>query len=68
VGWLAVYGVDLTATENQGPSLIAAGSDNLWYHAGHYVWNAPGDPLPIAIAGSDSSGVCSMGAKIGNIQ
>jgi hypothetical protein len=67
-GWLAVPEVDLTATENQGPGLLALGSDNLWNRAGQYVWNAPGDPFSVALAGSDSTGVCSMGAKIRNTQ
>ncbi len=65
-GYLGVSEVDLTASENRGPSLIAIGSNNLWYQAGHYVWNAPGDTWPITLAASDPSGICNMWAYVNN--
>jgi hypothetical protein len=61
-GFLDVPQIDLTATENQGPALTAVGSNNLWYQAGHYVWNPAGDPWSIALSGSDVSGVCNIWA------
>ncbi len=48
-GYLDVPKVDLTATENQGPALTAVGSGNLWYQAGHYVWNPSGDSWSIEL-------------------
>ena len=41
--------IDLTVEENQGPGLIAVGSNNLWYQAGHDVWNPAGDPWSIEL-------------------
>ena len=64
LGYLDVSQVDLTATETRGPSLLALGSNNLWYQAGRYVWNAPGDAWPITLAASDPSGVCDMWAFV----
>ena len=52
--------VTLTATENQGPGLLALGANNLWYQANHYIWNPAGDPWPITLAATDPSGVCKM--------
>ena len=56
--------VTVTATENRGPGLLALGSNNLWYQAKRYIWNAPGDPWPITLAASDPSGVCKMWAIV----
>ena len=42
-GYLDVPQVDLSATENQGPGLLAVGANNLWYQGGNWVWNPAGD-------------------------
>ena len=65
-GDIYVNNITLTASENQGPGLVALGSNNLWYQGGHYVWNPAGDAWPIALSASDPSGVCSMGAYVNN--
>lgn len=57
-------GVKLTLSESQGPSLLADGSNNLWYQGGHYIWNPPGDPWPLTLQSSDPSGVCSTWAIV----
>jgi hypothetical protein len=59
-----VKDVDVTASETQGPGLVADGSNNLWYQTGHYVWNPAGNPWSIASSASDPSGVCNMGASV----
>jgi hypothetical protein len=56
--------ITLTATETQGPGLVAVGSHNLWYQGPHFVWNPPGDPWSIALSTSDPSGVCHIGATV----
>jgi hypothetical protein len=63
-GYLQVPEVKLTATENRGPGLLAVASNNLWYQAGHYVWNPSGDPWSIELSASDPSGVCEMWAYV----
>jgi hypothetical protein len=63
-GYLQVPEVDVTANENQGPGLTAVASNNLWYQAGHYVWNPSGDPWSIELSASDPSGVCNMWAYV----
>ena len=66
-GRLNLTSVRLTGSEAQTPSLVAEGSDNLWFQTGHgeWVWNPPGDPWPLQLAASDPSGVCSMYVSIG---
>ncbi|HXZ78154.1 MAG TPA: hypothetical protein VEH31_45770, partial [Streptosporangiaceae bacterium] len=61
---ILVRGIQLQATENQGPSLVALGADNLWYQGGHWIWNPPGDPWSIALSTlyPDPSGICNMWA------
>jgi hypothetical protein len=61
---IALNSVVLTAVENQGPNLIATGSNNLFYQTSHYVWNPVGQPYPIPIATSDPSGVCHVQAVV----
>lgn len=63
-GGIFLNSIQLTATENQGPGLTAIGSNNLWYQGGHWIGNPAGDPWSIALAGSDPSGVCQMGANV----
>ena len=62
-------GIQLTAVENQGPSIVATGNNNLWYQTrpNEYVWNPPGDVWPISFDAADSSGVCRMSAYVGGI-
>jgi hypothetical protein len=63
-GGIAVNDVQVLAVENQGPSLTAVGSDNLWYQTNRYVWNAPNNDWPITLQAADPSGVCSMSAIV----
>lgn len=58
--------IDLTVDEDQGPALIAVGSNNLWYQRG-WVWNPAGDPWSIEVEASDASGVCDMSAQAENL-
>jgi hypothetical protein len=67
-GWLQVPEVDLNATENQGPNLVAVGTNNLWYQSGNYVWNPTGNPWSIELYASDPSGVCSMQAALDSVR
>jgi hypothetical protein len=67
-GSIYLNSIQLTAEEDQGPSLTAVGSDNLWYQASHWVWNPPGDLWSTALAGSDPSGVCQMWATLNGVQ
>jgi hypothetical protein len=58
-----VDSITLIGTENQGPSLTALGSNNLWYQSNRWVRNDNGDGgWPIALSSSDPSGVCDMWA------
>ena len=63
-GGIYLNSIVLTGTENQGPGLIAMGSNNLWYQGSHWIWNPAGDPWSIELAASDPSGVCQMGATV----
>ena len=56
--------ISLTVQESQAPGLIAAGSNNLFYQSNVWVWNAPGDPWPATLQGSDPSGVCSLSVQV----
>ncbi len=58
---LGVQGIRLTAQENSGPSLLALGSNNLWYQAGRWIRSGS---WPISLAASDPSGVCDMRAWV----
>jgi hypothetical protein len=53
--------LELTATENRAPGLLAIGANNLWYQHGWVrgTW-------PMAFAASDPSGVCAMTAVLGS--
>jgi hypothetical protein len=55
---LYVRGVQVGATETSTPSLLALGSNNLYYENGRYVRS---NGWTISLAASDPSGVCSMG-------
>lgn len=61
---IALNSVVLTGEENRGPSLIADGSNNLYYQTSHYVWNPVGQPYPIPVSASDPSGVCDVQAIV----
>jgi len=52
---VGVLGVRLTAQENSGPSIVADGSDNLWYQGSHWVRSGG---WPVAFTSQDASGVC----------
>ena len=58
---LGVQGIQLTAEESTGPSIVANGGNNLWYQAGHYV---RGGGFPLDLVASDPSGVCSTEAVV----
>jgi hypothetical protein len=60
--------VSVAVQENQAPGLIAVGSNNLFYQANHWIWNAPGDPWSAAISGTDPSGICNMDVTVDNQQ
>ncbi len=57
-------GIQLTGTENQGPSLTAIGADNVWYQSGRWIWNAPAIRGSMTLAASDPSGICRMSAIV----
>ena len=61
---IALNSVVLTAAENQGPSIVADGANNLFYQTSHYVWNPAGQPYPIPVSTSDPSGVCRIQAIV----
>ena len=63
-GGIYLNSIQLTATENRGPALLALGTHNLWYQASRWIWNPAGDPWSIDLYGSDPSGVCQMWATI----
>jgi hypothetical protein len=52
---LGVQGIRLTAEENSGPSVVADGSNNLWFQIGHWI---RGGGWPITFTATDPSGVC----------
>ena len=56
--------ISLTVQENQQPQIVADDSNNLYNQSNGWVWNAPGDPWPAAISGSDPSGVCSLALQV----
>jgi hypothetical protein len=58
---LDVRGVDLIAEDNTPPSLLALGSNNIWYQAGRWI-RGPG--WPASFSASDDSGICAMQAVI----
>ena len=66
-GETTLSSIALSATESQGPTLIATGAGNVWdqNRPGEWIWNSRGDPWPLTIAASDPSGVCSMSAIVG---
>lgn len=64
-GYLYVPSFSLAATETAHPSLVAVGTDNLWYHGGEWVWNPPGDPWNAALVGGDVTGVCRYQWSVG---
>ena len=65
-GEIQLSSITLSATESQGPSVVAQGTYNLWQQnrPGEWIWNPPGDPWPLTLAGSDPSGVCNMWASV----
>ena len=63
--WFTVSGIELQGTENSLPSVTGQGA--LW-GSGSYVWNPPGDPFPVALYGSDVSGICASEATVSTHQ
>ena len=60
---IAVY-----ATEAQGPSITpVADPSSLWDQAvpGRWIWNGPGNAWSLPVAGTDSSGICSLSLQVG---
>jgi len=67
-GELELSSLTVYAAEAQGPSVSpVADPASVWDHAGggEWVWNAPGDPWPLPVSGTDSSGVCSLSVQVG---
>ncbi len=58
---LGVQGVQLTVEEDSGPSVVADGSNNLWYHAAGWV---RGGGWPVTFTSTDASGVCATALDI----
>ncbi len=59
---LTIGELDLTAEEDQAPSIIATGGNNLWYQNG---WVRGG--WPVAFTASDPSGVCGAAVVFGSL-
>lgn len=64
-GYVYLPSFSLSATETAQPSLIAVGTENIWYQGGRWLWNPPSDPWSAALVGSDSTGVCRYQWSIG---
>jgi hypothetical protein len=67
-GKIQVNQIAIDATEAQGPSITpAADPSSLWNQAGpgRWIWNAPGSAWALPVAGTDSSGVCTLGLQVG---
>ena len=54
---LDVRGVDLVAVDSTPPSLLALGSNNIWYQSGRWI---RGSGWPASFAASADDGICSM--------
>jgi hypothetical protein len=54
---LDVRGVDLVAVDTTPPSLLALGSNNIWYQSGRWI---RGSGWPASFAASADDGICSM--------
>ena len=59
---LTVGELDLTAEEDQAPSVVASGANNLWYQNGWIrgTW-------PASFTATDPSGVCGAGVVFGSL-
>jgi hypothetical protein len=57
-----VRGIQLTAQDNTPPSVVADGSNNVWYHRGWLrgTW-------PASFTASDDSGICGMRAIVDGV-
>ncbi len=64
-GYVYVPSFSLSATETAHPSLVAVGTDNIWYHSARWLFNPPTDPWNAALEGSDASGVCKYQWSVG---
>lgn len=64
-GYAYVPSFTLSATETTQPSLIAVGTDNIWYQGGKWLWNPSGDPWSASLVGSDATGVCRYQWSVG---
>ena len=58
---LDVRGVQLVGVDNTPPSLLALGSNNIWYQSGRWI---RGSGWSASFEASDDSGVCAMQAVI----
>ncbi len=54
---LDVRGVDLVAVDTTPPSLLALGSNNIWYQSGRWI---RGSGWPASFQASADDGICSM--------
>lgn len=57
---LDVSGIELFAQDTTPPSVVALGSDNLWYQTSQWVRG----PWPISFQAADDSGICGMRAIV----
>ena len=59
---MTVGELDLTAQENQAPSIVAVGANNLWYQSGWVrgTW-------PVSFTATDPSGVCGAAVVFGSL-
>ena len=61
---LYMRGIQLGATENRSPALLALGSDNLAYKNGNWV---RGGGWSVALQASDPSGACDIRASLNGV-
>src|SRR5450755_2567511 len=54
---LDVHGVDLLAVDSTPPSVLALGSNNIWYQNGRWI---RGSGWPASFAASADDGICNM--------
>ena len=58
---LDVRGIDLVAVDNTPPTLLALGSNNIWYQSGRWI---RGSGWPASFQASADDGICAMQAAV----
>ena len=67
-GEIELSSLTVYAAEAQGPSITPVADPpacGTTPETGEWIWNAPGDPWPLPVSGTDSSGVCSLSVQAG---